>query len=124
LKMQVGWAMQDGDELRREVEVLEKLKKEEWVKKELLLENVLESEFAVMERKNHVAGDNEQHASVRDRMRRDAGKAKGMKIKGEEKLWWRQANGHAETAATNGHTATKVDDGAGVAKRLPAGTSA
>jgi hypothetical protein len=106
------------------VEVLEKLKREEWVKKELLLENVLESEFAVLERKNRVRGDNERETLVRDRMRRDVGRAKRMKIKGEDRLWWRQTNGHTETAVTDGHSAEKVDDGAGVSKRLPAGVSA
>ena len=124
LKKQVGWATQDGEELRREVEALEKVKKAEWIKKELLLENVLESEFAALERRNGVLGGNEQQAVVRERMRKDAEMAKRMKVDGEDKLWWRQANGHAEPAAADGQTAAKTEHGAEIAERLPAGISA
>ncbi len=51
LRQQLRWATQDGEELRAEAERLEKLRKEEWEAKELLLENYMESQAAHFERK-------------------------------------------------------------------------
>lgn len=92
LKAQVKWATEDGEDLRATVEQLEKTREQEWVRKELLVENVLEGEFADGEKKNRLKED------VRMRLERDAEAAKKLDIPGAEKLWWRQANGTAEEA--------------------------
>ena len=51
LRRQLRWATQEGEELRAEAERLEKLRKEEWEAKELLLENYMECQAAHFERK-------------------------------------------------------------------------
>lgn len=46
LRRQVHWAQEEGSELRKEVEVLEKKRKEMWQYKELVLENLMEAEIS------------------------------------------------------------------------------
>lgn len=92
LKAQVMWAAEEGEQLRQEVEGLEKEREREWVRKEMLVENVMEGEFAEAERRDWV------HESVKGRMERDAQYGKKLDIPGSDKLWWRQANGHADEA--------------------------
>ncbi|KAI9700190.1 MAG: hypothetical protein M1820_006858 [Bogoriella megaspora] len=55
LHRQLAWAREEGDGLKKEVEELERRYREEWVKKEALLENVMEAEEGVGE----VVGGNE-----------------------------------------------------------------
>ncbi|KAI9851814.1 MAG: hypothetical protein M1838_002672 [Thelocarpon superellum] len=47
LRRQLRWAEEERQELQAEVEALEAQRKNEWVEKELLLENVMEAELAV-----------------------------------------------------------------------------
>jgi len=92
LRAQAGWAAAEGDELRAALDGLERLREREWLKKELLVENVMEGEFAGAERASGV------HESVRPRLLRDAEFARRLDIPDEEKLWWRLANGAGEKA--------------------------
>lgn len=45
LRRQVHWAEKEGEELKVEVEKLERLKREEWMLKELLLDGTLEEDY-------------------------------------------------------------------------------
>ncbi|KAI9890189.1 MAG: hypothetical protein M1814_004351 [Vezdaea aestivalis] len=45
LRRQLHWAEEEGKELKEQVEQLTELRKREWVKKELLINNVLEAEI-------------------------------------------------------------------------------
>ena len=92
LSAQAGWAAAEGEELRAAVDALERLRDREWRHKELLVENVMEGEFAGAERASGV------HGSVRERMLKDAEFARRLDIPDEERLWWRQANGTGEKA--------------------------
>jgi hypothetical protein len=56
LRRQLHWALQDGEALRHEAEALEKQRKEEWVAKELVVENVMEAELAATRRRRIEAG--------------------------------------------------------------------
>lgn len=47
LRRQVHWAQEEGSELRREAEALEKKRKEMWQAKELVLANLMEAELAL-----------------------------------------------------------------------------
>jgi hypothetical protein len=94
LKAQVRWAGEDADELRGGVERLEKMRAWEWVRKQLLLENVIEGEFADGDKQGSIAD------SVRTRMERDVEWARKLDIPGKEQLWWRHANGAADGAAS------------------------
>lgn len=46
LRRQTHWAMQDGEKLQQLLQALEMERREEWLAKELLVENLLEAEFA------------------------------------------------------------------------------
>ena len=100
LRRQVHWAMQEGDKIKREIDGLERMKNEEWVRKEVLLEGLMEAEImAGMERgvlDDEVVGE----------MERDVETAKGLTW--TEEPWWKAArpNGHAglkRRAFANGH---------------------
>lgn len=93
LRAQVMWAQEEGDALRVEVEGLEGEREREWVRKEMLVENVMEAEFAESERRNGI------HETVRPRMQKDAEYGRKLDIPGSEKLWWRHANGAVEEPA-------------------------
>ena len=56
LRRQLRWVTQDGEELRAEAERLERHRKEEWEAKELLLENHMESQAALFERRRMDGG--------------------------------------------------------------------
>jgi len=92
LKAQVKWASEEGDELRAALDQLEKMREQEWMKKELLIENVMEVEYADAERKNGI------HESALPRLQKDAEFSRKLKIPDAEKLWWRQVNGTGEGA--------------------------
>lgn len=51
LRRQVHWAEEENDELRRTCETVEAIRKNEWMDKEILLEQVLQSERDYQERK-------------------------------------------------------------------------
>jgi hypothetical protein len=100
LRRQLQWAQQESDELRLEAEALEKLRKEEWQAKELLVENVMEA---------HTANDRRQRADRREpedyegleAVENDVAPAKVLPIKPRDgKLpWWRETQSQAERQA-------------------------
>ncbi|KAI9791783.1 MAG: hypothetical protein M1833_001342 [Piccolia ochrophora] len=52
LRRQLQWAEDERQQLQTEVEELEQKKKQEWIEKELLLENVMEAEMAHQKRRS------------------------------------------------------------------------
>ena len=60
LRRQIHWAEEETEELKAEVDALEKRRKEEWVEKELVLNNVLEAELHYHTRKKGGAPDKEK----------------------------------------------------------------
>jgi hypothetical protein len=97
LRRQLQWAQQESDELRIEADALEKLRKEEWRAKELLVENVMEA---------HTANDRRQRADRRepenyeglDAVENDVAPAKQLSIqpKNGKLPWWRETQAQTE----------------------------
>ena len=54
LRRQVHWAEEEGELLKRQSEVLEELRKKEWLEKEVLLDQVIRSEVDWHERRKEV----------------------------------------------------------------------
>jgi hypothetical protein len=104
LKSQLQWAMQDGEELRKEVDELDARRKREWTAKELVLENTLEADLATYERRMAAKGIvlGEDDAIMVRAQREDAGPAMGLEITGGEKLpWWREAGAMSRREAVS-----------------------
>jgi hypothetical protein len=105
LKSQLQWALQDGEELRKEVDELDARRKKEWTAKELVLENSMEAELATTERKQAARGivlGQEDQAMLKN-IREDIGPATGLEISGVEKLpWWREADALATRREADG----------------------
>jgi len=105
LKSQLQWAIQDGDELRKEVNELDARRKREWTAKELVLENNMEAELSRDERKQTirgtVLGPEDQH--MLRAMREDAAPSLALDITGGEKLpWWRESGAFAPRREADG----------------------
>lgn len=93
LRQQLLWATQEGEQLRAEEKALESKRKDEWVAKELLVENVMEAEHAKGTRKLIEAGlaHEPDFLALLDS---DIAPAKGLTIEAKDgKLpWWREEN--------------------------------
>lgn len=95
LRRQRAWAEAEGEKLSREVADLEEQRHREWVYKELVLENVLEAECSVAEKRaarkrqrksiDGVEGD----MNIRRAIRETALKATSLAIDGDLP-WWRR----------------------------------
>ncbi|WPG99228.1 INO80 complex subunit 1 [Acrodontium crateriforme] len=75
LRRQVHYAEQESAELQQEIDDLERMRKEEWLIKEILLEGVMETELAHAERENILLDVDE---SVKDAMERDVRHSKTL----------------------------------------------
>jgi hypothetical protein len=91
LRRQLLWATQEGEQLRAEAEVLEKKRKEEWIYKELIMENVMESELSKAKRKLVEAGHFDDPEGY-DLMADDIAASKKLDIepKADKLPWWRE----------------------------------
>jgi hypothetical protein len=91
LRRQLHWANQEGELLKAEAELLEKKRKEEWIAKELLLENLMEAEWARTRRLHMEQGILDTPASWKT-IEEDVEPARGLEIKpkGDKKPWWRE----------------------------------
>jgi hypothetical protein len=102
LKSQLQWAIQDSEELRKEVDELDSRKRREWTSKELVLENTLEAELATHEKRLFAKGTplGEEDAVMIRAHRDDAKYAMELEVSGGEKLpWWREADALAKREA-------------------------
>lgn len=70
LRRQLHWATQEGEELRREAQELEKKRKEEWDAKELLVENLMEAHLSTSTRRRLESGLADDHEGY-DQMKED-----------------------------------------------------
>ncbi|KAL1637620.1 hypothetical protein SLS58_009293 [Diplodia intermedia] len=88
LTRQIQWATLEGDELKAEVDAQEKARKDEWLSKELILENMMEAELGRMERVDRLLNeDNASTATFRDMLREDVKVGKTLDV--QPKPNWR-----------------------------------
>ncbi|KAF4534277.1 Zinc finger C2H2-type protein [Lasiodiplodia theobromae] len=88
LTRQIQWATAEGEELKAEVDALEKARKDEWMAKELTLENVMEAEFGRMERVDPLLNEDSASATVfREMLREDIKVGKTLDV--QPKPNWR-----------------------------------
>lgn len=92
LQLQKAWSDMETAKLKRETAELETKCQEEWVAKELVLENVMEAEFAVESRRasrsRHESEYRRERREIRNKMLSDAKPAMELNIRGETP-WWR-----------------------------------
>ncbi|KAF2463197.1 uncharacterized protein BDR25DRAFT_116034 [Lindgomyces ingoldianus] len=93
LRRQLHWATQEGEQLRAEAEVLEKKRRDEWVAKELILENLMEAELAqtkrqCMEKEKEILDEPESIGLLEE----DVAPSKFLEIKpkADRLPWWRE----------------------------------
>ncbi|KAF1953325.1 hypothetical protein CC80DRAFT_477768 [Byssothecium circinans] len=90
LRLQLHWATQEGESLRAEAESLEKKRKDEWVAKELLVENLMEAEVAKAKRGLVEAGnpDIPHHLAL---LNEDVEPSRKLRINAKDRKlpWWR-----------------------------------
>ena len=95
LRQQKVWSDIETANLKREVAKLEAKCQEEWVAKELVLENVMEAEYAVENRKalrrRRKSEDGRERNFIRDKMLDDVRAAVKLNIHGKAP-WWRSFN--------------------------------
>ena len=91
LRHQLQWATQEGEKLRVESDKLEKQRKEEWVSKELLMENMMESELATAKRRRLDSGETEEPEYFA-LLEEDVVPSKKLQIqpRAEKLPWWRE----------------------------------
>ncbi|ORX93232.1 hypothetical protein BCR34DRAFT_500029 [Clohesyomyces aquaticus] len=103
LRRQLHWAAQEGEQLRAEAEALEKKRKEEWVAKELILENIMEAELAQTKRKRIEMGMLDEPESF-GLLEEDVvpGRALELRPNTDAKLpWWREKSWIKRLAEVN-----------------------
>ncbi|KAF1984780.1 hypothetical protein K402DRAFT_380588 [Aulographum hederae CBS 113979] len=108
LRRQLLWATRDAEELAAEVKELEAQKKEEWMAKELVLENVMEAEMGAMEeawgaKKTDIreAVDMDEEV-LRRRIRDDAKPGKELTVVGDA-AWRREKDEEGKEQNGNGN---------------------
>ncbi|KAK8156235.1 hypothetical protein BKA80DRAFT_224822 [Phyllosticta citrichinensis] len=106
LARQCKWAHQEGESLRQEIERLEKRRLEEWISKELLLENVMEAEELRMERVDRLMQDER----FREIMREDIKTSKALDV--QPRPNWRDL--HAEKMSQKERDSKAFEGAAGV----------
>ena len=91
LRRQLQWATKEGEQLRAEAEELERVRREEWQAKELLLENFMEAQAAA-ERRRRVEEGMPEDMEGWQAVEKDVAPSKALPIAPKEgKLpWWRQ----------------------------------
>jgi len=114
LRRQLHWAQQESEDLKAEIEALESLRREEWVKKEVLLEGAMSGEFAHGTRQGLLA---DVRTQVQAQMEGDLDCAKGLKWtqspwwKGEGAEGWRFGVPRVQTSAAGGGRKRTGKDG-------------
>jgi hypothetical protein len=98
LKTHLTEATSENGTLRHELEILEERRKSEWTAKELVLENVLESEHKILQARG---GDDVDNRLLQG-MLTDVEPSKQLEIEGENTLWWRQGDFGAGISNANG----------------------
>lgn len=107
LQYQLVWASEASDALKKELDVLEAERRDEWVAKELLLENVMEAEVATLEERYARRPPREEDEGELDVLREMVEQARGAKALGLSEgkhgaPWWRSTGKWAIKAEANG----------------------
>lgn len=93
LRRQIAWASKEGEALRSEADALDRIKKEEWLAKEMLLEAVMEGELRGADQEGLLQRVSEK---VEQAMEADVKPAASLNWTGGKPLWLRRTrNGHA-----------------------------
>lgn len=95
LRRQLHWAQEEAEDLKRDVDRLEQQRRQEWMEKELLLENTLEAEQVTMQQKKgditfSGADGRAGQPTLREKIQRDVEPSKRLKLVGKEVPWWRK----------------------------------
>ncbi|EON67431.1 hypothetical protein W97_06684 [Coniosporium apollinis CBS 100218] len=101
LRRQLHWATSESEELKAELEALERRRRQEWAAKELLVENMLEAERAFMARRHydHVEGADAEGWSMEAMLDEDVRPARALElVTGTKRPWWR--DGQPESPET------------------------
>lgn len=108
LRRQLHWATQDGEELRAEADRLDKVRKEEWEAKELLVENYMEATVKQVERQREENGLPAEYEGF-SLAKQDVIPSKRLQLqaKNGNLPWWRDGRWAFEDAGT---TAAKDED--------------
>lgn len=111
LRHQLHWATQDSEKLRAEADKLEKLRKEEWAAKELLVENLMESELATAKRRRIESGETEDPECYA-LLEADTVTSKKLRIepKGGKTPWWREDGWQRVPEEGNGKVEEQADE--------------
>jgi hypothetical protein len=104
LRRQLAWAEQEGAELKKELEELERQKRHEWTQKEILLEGFMEAELSRSKKEGVFETINTR---VRRAMEEDAAVGKGLTWTQGTPLW----RGEATSAPTRGEDVDMTDSG-------------
>jgi hypothetical protein len=83
LRRQIAWAEQEADQLKRETDELEKIKREEWMLKEVLLEAVMAAELSRADREGMLQ---QVDARVEEAMEKDTEPAQRLTWNGPNPL--------------------------------------
>lgn len=84
LRRQLVWAQQEAEELKAEAEALEKKRKDEWIAKELLVENAMEAELAHGLRS---LDDVRTERNVKKMILEDVDPSLSLDVEGKTPLW-------------------------------------
>lgn len=97
LRRQINWAKKQSAMLKTDCDDLEYVRREEWVKKELVFDALMEAEYELSERKGTLAGSEIEEVG-RDLRTRD--------LEWTQTPWWRKKEGTVVTVkeeAATGH---------------------
>lgn len=94
LRRQLLWAQQEADELKAEADVLERKRKDEWIAKELLVENTMEAELARgLNKSDYSETEDREHVKKREGAKKmvteDVNPGLLLEVEGKTP-WWRQ----------------------------------
>ena len=102
LKLQVQWASEESEVLRKEVEELEEKRRVEWSRKELSLENLMEAEAEGAARREPLGPGDSILTGV---IKSDVKNAEGFRLTGDPTPWWREPRREKEDVMEGVETA-------------------
>lgn len=85
LRRQVHWAEEDSEALKREIEVMEEIRKKEWKEKEVLLDQVVKNELDWHERRQEALAGMPKVMTAED-IRAQAQEQMKQKMEGDEEM--------------------------------------
>ena len=106
LRQQKAWSEGEKTDLKREISALEQKRHEEWVAKELVLENIMEAEIAVELRraslKRKTTKDENLKRMIRDKMVMESSESRKLEVRGRNP-WWRTMAGEFGGGGIDSH---------------------